>query len=78
MKMIDKRVQMGLILSVIGTVLCPIFGFFPLTLSIIAIRNTTKQNSTIIKWVFILLIIEGLLLIAGAVHLMVTLLNAEV
>lgn len=78
MNIIDKRVQRGLILSVIGTVIFPIFGVFPLTLSIIATRNTTNQNSTIIKWVFILLIIEGLLLMAGAVHLMVTLLNAEV
>ena len=74
----NKRVKTGLILSIIGTVLCPILGVIPLTLSIIAIRNTNKQNSTIIKWVFILLIIEGLLLMAGAVHLMVTLLNAGV
>lgn len=76
MSAMNKRVKTGLILSVIGTVLCPIFGIFPLILSIIATRNTTKQNSNIIKWVFILLIIEGLLLMAGAVHLLVTLLNA--
>lgn len=78
MSAMDNRAKRCLILSVIGTVLCPIFGIFPLTLSIIAICNNNKRNPSIIKWAFILLIIEGLLLIAGTARLVATLLYAKV
>ena len=80
MSTIDKRVRTGLVLSVVGTVLFPLFGVFPLTLSIIALCNKkkTKRNSSIMKWVFVLLVIEGLLLIVGSVHVITSLLNAKV
>lgn len=79
MSAVDKRVRTGLVLSVIGTVLFPLFGVFPLTLSIIALCNKkTKRNPSIMKLVFVLLVIEGLLLIAGSVHVISTLLNAKV
>lgn len=79
MSAIDKRVRTGLVLSVIGTVLCPLLGVFPLILSIIALcNNKTKRKSSIIGWAFILLVVEGVLLVVGSVHIVTTLLNAKV
>lgn len=76
---LNKKIKQGLILSVVGTVLCPVVGVFPLVLSIIAIKKDGQpKSSTIMKWVYVLLVIEALLLIVGAVHLITSLLGAGI
>lgn len=72
-------IKQGLILSVVGTVLCPVVGVFPLVLSIIARKQDNQLKcAKMMKGVYVLLAIEVLLLIAGTAHLIATLLRAGI
>lgn len=76
---LNKIIKQGLILSVVGTVLCPVVGVFPLVLSIFAKKKDDQLKcAKMMKGVYVLLAIEALLLIAGTVHLIATLLSTGI